>query len=83
MWTSSEDAIPKCPEADGRIMVCVGPIVKVDVQQRNAIPYRRRNSSDQQEDRSCEEEEDTDPKSRGVSEKGQIESMFLLTSEFC
>jgi hypothetical protein len=47
MWTSSEDAIPKCPKADGRIVVCVGPIVEVDVQQRNVIPYWRRNSSDQ------------------------------------
>jgi hypothetical protein len=64
MWASSEDAVAKCPKADSRIVVRFGPIVEVDVQQCNVIPYRRRNSSDQQEDRSCEEEEDADPKSR-------------------
>jgi hypothetical protein len=67
-WTSPQDAVSKCPKADGRIVVRVGSIVEMNIQQGNVIPYRRRNSSDQQEDRGCEEKEDADPKSRDVRE---------------
>jgi hypothetical protein len=41
MWTGSKDAVSECPKADGRIVVCVSPIVEVNVQQRNVVPYRR------------------------------------------
>lgn len=64
LWTSSKDAISKCSKADGRIVVCFGSVVEMNVQECNMIPYRRRNCGDQQEDRSREEEENTDPKSR-------------------
>jgi hypothetical protein len=45
-WTSPQDAVSKRPKADGRIVVRVGSIVEMDIQQGNVIPYRRRNSSD-------------------------------------
>jgi hypothetical protein len=81
MWTGSKDAVSECPKADGRIVVCVSPIVEVNVQQRNVVPYRRRNSSDQQEDRSREEKEDADPKSRECQKR--VRSSLCFCSPVC
>lgn len=64
LWASPKDAVAKGSKADGGVVVCLGSIVEMNVQQCNVVPYRCRNSSDQQKDRSCEEEEDTDPESR-------------------
>ena len=82
MRTSSKDAVSERSKTDGRIVVCVCSVVEMDIQQGNVIPYRRRNSSDQQEDRSREEKEDANPENR-VLDKSWGKFAVSLTSEFC
>ena len=65
--TSFEDAVPKRPKADSRVVVCMSFIVEMHAQECDLVPYRRRDGSDQQEDRSCEEQKDANPKSQGMS----------------
>ena len=85
LWTSPEDAVTKCPKADGRVVVCFGPVVEMHVQQCDVVLYWCRDGSDQQEDRSCEEQKDANPKSQRMSVQNarHFEFAFCLTSEFC
>ena len=85
LWPSPEDAVTKCPKADGRVVVCFGPIIEMHIQQCDVVPYWCRDGSDQQEDRGCEEQKDANPKSQRMSVQyaRHFEFAFSLTSEFC
>jgi hypothetical protein len=50
LWTSIEDTVSKCSEADGRVVMSACAVVKVDFQQADMIPYWRGNCGDKEED---------------------------------
>lgn len=46
LWASPEDAIAKYSKADSGIVVCLGSVVEMNVQQCIMFPYQCRNGSD-------------------------------------